>query len=419
VTSPASSGPAGPHFEGQVAAYYLLSLLTGAQPRGISGTTIEKIELQRASEGHPLDDVIVHAHDAQGGKAVLAIQVKRSITFTPSDPVFRSVVHQIAQTAREIDLDAGRYEFAIAIARTSHKIDGAYQDVLSWARDLQSARTFIDRIHRTGSANDDMRRFVQTFRAQLIDGGGSGDDETVWRLLRRLQILTFDFTAPGSASEELAKERAAGALHSDESDRGSSLWASLIELALSIAATGGDRTREQLLEDLKAQSFRLSGQRRFASARAALSEATDHALSDINDRVGDALLTRHQRLDAVRSAMDQHRYIEIRGDAGVGKSAVLKHMAQQVAQESQVIVLAPDRTVPRGWLALRSALGFAGSARELLVDLAADGGAVLFIDNLDNFEEQEQKTKMPSSNQSPRRRASLATAPLPSPGHQG
>ena len=392
MTSPASSGPAGPHFEGQVAAYYLLSLLTGAQPRGLSGTTIEKIELQRASEGHPLDDVIIHAHDAQGAKAVLAIQVKRSITFAPSDPVFRSVVHQIAKTAGEIDLDAGRYEFAIAIARTSRKIDGAYQDVLAWARDLDSAKTFIERIHRTGSANDDMRSFVQTFRAQLIDAGESGDDETVWCLLRRLQILTFDFTAPGSASEELAKERAAGALHPNEADRGSSLWASLIELALRVAATAGDRTREHLLEDLRAQSFRLTGERRFASARAALSEAADHALSDINDRVGDAILTRLERLDAVRTALDQHGYVEIRGEAGVGKSAVLKHIARQIAQESQLIVLAPDRTVPRGWLALRSALGFDGSARELFADLAADGGAVLFIDNLDNFDEQEQKT---------------------------
>lgn len=199
--------------------------------------------------------------------------------------MFRSVVHQISRTAGETGLDAVRYEFAIAIARTSRKIDGAYQNVLSWARDLDSAKIFIERIHRRGSANDDMRSFVKTFRAQLIDAGGTGDDETVWRLLRRLQILTFDFTAPGSASEELAKERAAGALHSNEAERTSSLWASLVELALKVAATAGDRTREHLLEDLSAQSFRLTGERRFASARAALSEAADHALSDINDRL--------------------------------------------------------------------------------------------------------------------------------------
>lgn len=35
MTSPASSDPAGPHFEGQVGVYYLLALLAGAEGRGL------------------------------------------------------------------------------------------------------------------------------------------------------------------------------------------------------------------------------------------------------------------------------------------------------------------------------------------------------------------------------------------------
>ncbi|MGA8613392.1 MAG: hypothetical protein WB760_17160, partial [Xanthobacteraceae bacterium] len=143
----------------------------------------------------------MHAHDARGNSAVLEIQVKRSVTFAPTDTVFRSVVAQIAEASRSPDFSATRCELAIAIARTSHKIDGAYQDVLTWARQLLSAPTFFDRIERPGSANDDMRRFVQTFRSNLRDAGVADDDETVWRLLGRLQILVFDFTAQGSASE--------------------------------------------------------------------------------------------------------------------------------------------------------------------------------------------------------------------------
>lgn len=59
TTSPASSGPAGSHFEGQVGAHYLLSMVTGTDPRGLPGTTIDRIKLQRTAEGRPLDDVIV------------------------------------------------------------------------------------------------------------------------------------------------------------------------------------------------------------------------------------------------------------------------------------------------------------------------------------------------------------------------
>src|SRR6266516_3142940 len=96
ATSPAASGPAGPHFEGEVGAFYLLSMLAGAEPRGLPGTLVDRVELQRAAEGFPLDDVIVRAHDALGSPAVLEIQVKRSITFARKDPIFRAVVDQIA-----------------------------------------------------------------------------------------------------------------------------------------------------------------------------------------------------------------------------------------------------------------------------------------------------------------------------------
>ena len=392
VSSPASSGPAGSHFEGQVGAHYLLSMLTGTEARGLPGTSIDRIEFQRGAEGRPLDDVTIHAHDARGIPAVLEIQVKRSIIFSRTDPVFRAVISQIVKATRRADFWMSRYELAIATARTSQKIDGAYQDVLTWARQLGDAATFTARIDRPGSANNDMRTFVRTFKSHLRDDDAPHDDETVWKLLRRLQILVFDFTAQGSTSEDLAKERAVRALHPDDMSRAGNLWTTLIELALQVALSGGDRTRDRLIKDLTQQSFRLAGDRRNSSARAALTEASCHALGDIDDRLDDVMLTRHERIAAVHAALDSGRYVEIRGDSGVGKSGVLKHFAEQVAMEGSIIVLSPTRTTPRGWTAMKAVLGFDGTAPDLLTDLAGNGGAIIFVDNLDFFGEEERRT---------------------------
>jgi hypothetical protein len=46
AVSPAASGPAGTSFEGQVGATYLLTMLIGAEPRGLPGTTIDRVELR-------------------------------------------------------------------------------------------------------------------------------------------------------------------------------------------------------------------------------------------------------------------------------------------------------------------------------------------------------------------------------------
>jgi len=390
--SPASSGPAGPHFEAQVGASYLLALLTGGEPRGLPSMVIDRIELQRASEGRPLDDVIVHAHDASGRAAVLEIQVKREVTFSPGDDVFRDVVQQIAAAARRPDFWTTRYELAVATAKISARIAGPYQDVLTWARQLGSATTFMGRVNRPGSANDHMRTFVRTFRTRLQEAGAPHDEETVWGLLRRFQILVYDFTAPGSADESRARDRAALALHSDDAAHAATLWTELVELALRVAAAGGDRTRVALLEDFCGHPFRLAGERRHTSARQRLAEASENALADVDDSVGGAVLLRHERLAELRAALDTGRYVEIRGTSGVGKSGLLKHLARQVSAESRIIVLSPVRTTLRGWSHMRALLDFDGTAPELLADLAGSGGAALFIDNLNRFNEDERLT---------------------------
>jgi hypothetical protein len=41
---------------------------------------------------------------------------------------------------------------------------------------------------------------------------------------------------------------------------------------------------------------------------------------------------------------------------------------------------------------MRGVLGFGGTARDLLSDLAGDGGSVLFLDNLDFFADEERLT---------------------------
>lgn len=97
--SPAASGPAGSLFEGRVGAFFLLSLLVRAEVRGLPGAIIDRVKFQRASEGHPLDDIIVHAHDQQGKPALLEIQVKKGISFAPSDEIFCSVVAQIGNAS--------------------------------------------------------------------------------------------------------------------------------------------------------------------------------------------------------------------------------------------------------------------------------------------------------------------------------
>ncbi|NGO54299.1 NACHT domain-containing protein [Allomesorhizobium camelthorni] len=391
VAPPASTGAAGPQFEAQVCAYYLLAMLRGAEPRGLPGTTFDRVELQRASEGHPLDDIIIHSHDEHGAPAVLEVQVKRAISFAPKDQAFKEIVGQIAAVMQEPKFWSGRHELAVATAQTTRVITGSYQEVLNWARKMGSAASFMARIARPRSANDDMRAFVATLRSHLQAANAAHDDETVWQVLRRLQIHIYDFTAVGSVSENHARDRAADALQPDAKAQAGALWSALIAYALDLATGGGDTTRRGLIDEFRGD-FRLEGDRRYGTIRAAIAEASQQALDDISDTVQGIVLGRAARITSVRAAADAGRFVEIRGDAGVGKSGLLKHLAEEVARESRILVLAPVRVAKRGWSAMRAQFGFDGTVRELLSDLASDGGGWVFIDNLDFFTAEERLT---------------------------
>jgi hypothetical protein len=103
------------------------------------------------------------------------------------------------------------------------------------------------------------------------------------------------------------------------------------------------------------------------------------------------VIDRAGRVEEALSSLERGKYLEIRGAGGVGKSAVLKDLAQRIRIESRVVVVAPHRVPPGGWAALQAQLGCDTNARELLTDLAGDGGATLFIDGLDRFDDPGQR----------------------------
>ncbi len=129
-TSTLASGPAGTHFEARCGVVHA-SHARWCPCTWPSRCVNRSSSLYRPTRGM-LDDVIIHGHDNISGKvAVLEVQVKRSITFAASDPVFRKVVGQIVKASQRPDFSTQRYELAIATTKGSRKIDGAYQDVLT------------------------------------------------------------------------------------------------------------------------------------------------------------------------------------------------------------------------------------------------------------------------------------------------
>ncbi len=392
AVSPAAAGPSGALLEGHVGAQYLLPLLSGGEARGLPGVVVTRVAFQRAGLNHPMDDVIVTGHDCQGRSATLELQAKRTIAFTASDKIFADVVALACRAAVKPEFKMTRYELAVAIARTSTKIEQHIQDVLKWARDYQDSEGFFGRLNQPGGAHQAMREFVAAFRGHMSAAGATHDDAAVWHLLSRFQLLAFDFEQPGSVCAQLARERCALQLAPQDAARASELWDSLQQIALQVDAAGGDLDAAALRERLTSErDYRLSGDRRLHVARERLAEIAESTLATIGTSVHGVAIDRAGRVAAALAAFEQGRYLEIRGAGGVGKSGVLKDLAGRIGVESRIVVVTPHRVSGGGWTALATQLSCEVSAPEFLTDLAGDGGGTLFVDGIDRFDDPGQR----------------------------
>jgi hypothetical protein len=76
-SSPASRGGAGVYIEGELGAFYLLTMLAGTEPRGLPGTRLTRVRFQGVDHGYALDDLILEGVGGSG-EALLEIQSKRA-----------------------------------------------------------------------------------------------------------------------------------------------------------------------------------------------------------------------------------------------------------------------------------------------------------------------------------------------------
>jgi hypothetical protein len=384
-SSPASRGGAGTYIEGELGAFYLLSMLADIPAHGLPGARIAKVRFQGGDLGYKLDDLIIHGV-SPSGDALLEIQSKRDITFLPGDRVYRDVAAQIAKSERT-DVAEDRHFLGIATQRTDRRISGAYQDVLRWAAAAENAAEFFNRLNSKGVGSDDMRKFVATSRTNLVATGVEDDDDAIWRILRRLLILEFDFESTAPLARTHGLLLAQQVLADEDAGRADGLWRVLVELSIAIGTTGGALNRDTLKRKVVEAGFTLAGDRRYAPARIKLADMARLTLETIGTKIAGVTLPRLNTVSALDQVFEASRYVEIRAAPGVGKSWVLRNVAERTSRQSPILVLDPVTTPSGGWVAFADLLGIPGTAAAFLTDLAASGGAVVFIDSLDMFED--------------------------------
>lgn len=379
ATSTELTGGSGFSYEDAVVAYYLTALLREEGAAGQSGI-VTRVAVQQAAQGEPLDDIIVDT-SVNGMTRRLSLQAKRQVVVSAarSNGDFRWIIKKARETRKKADFRAGedRYGFVAEFVA-----EGRYRGLkrlIDWASGSPLASDFERRFAPNGGVGKSDRSLRESLQA-LIEPKTLEEELNFYRHFVALRLDGLDQDQPRFSD---TVNRLSELLAADGAATGAALFHALCRHARTGAGTGKIWTRSGLLKELKPE-FRLRSAPSYAHDVGLISERTTYALNDVNTNIDGIHLDRQKLISAIRDCLAEHRFVNISGQPGTGKSALLRGYVESLTAIGPVLFLAPHRLSGDDWVTFANSIGLQHrDASALLSEIGARGNAVLCIDGID------------------------------------
>ncbi len=385
LTSPYSTGGGGNDLEHRVGASYLAAALCGVVPRGQHAGIATTVSFQRLYEGHSLDDIVVYSAVATG-EAKLALQLKRNLAIGADSVLFADVMRACWLTYTSPRFNYGVDRFGIVVGLYGQRIDEHYQTALTWARNSSTADDFMARTNTPRLSSQWQRNFVILIHQKLNQGAGYRvSDVDLWKFLRSMVILHFDFQNASSRDYAYAVANLGHVLRPENRDRAADLFSKLVDYASEGFPAAASFDTDELRRRLGVDGYSLTAA---PNCREDIDRLQHHAqliIADMGDDIGGVSL---DRVDIITEAFNLSRdaqLLSVIGPPGVGKSAILKALMLRQAAEGPVIALSWDRVEGRGWDSFASHLQLSQPLDRLLVAISNGSYPMLFIDGADRI----------------------------------
>ena len=386
ILPPEIAGGGGFTFEDAPVAIYLGALLGEESAPGLEGRIVTRVAVQQAASGEPLDDLIVDGLAPDETPARLSLQIKRELTISAaaSNSDFREIVTRAWKTLLKPGFreDTDRVGFVTGtLADASRR---GIEDVCEWARDSLTSEAFLARF-QTGAADDQKRGVLNTFRQILGDyPDGRVDDAGAHRLLRHFVPIKMNVLHDGATDDAHALERLRA--HLADPTQAGALWDRLRVIAREAAGRAAEFNRPALIRDFHG-AFRLAGARSLHTSLKRIDEEAALSLAEIPFQIDGVEIKRTSVNTAIDAALTSHRFVQVIGLAGTGKSAALREFAEARKKGGRILFIKSDRLIGPNWAAYAQSIGLpATPLEELLAEISATGNSILFTDGIDRVE---------------------------------
>jgi hypothetical protein len=249
LSNPFSTGGGGHNFEIHVQAAYVVLMLTGGFAPCLRDWPITKIKLQGKYADFCTDDFVAFTSEPGGGReGKLLAQIKHIAAITEGDSTFEEVMH-----AAWVDFNnAGFFKPGTdAIALITGPLSAVDTEnartLLEWARTVEDAKEFVEKVGLARFSSDAKRNKLQAFRVQLNKAKGSPlTDDELWKFMKSFHLLGYDFDVENGVVVSLLRSvigrNVPAPLHS--------VWDKVVNHVLYVNQNAGTITKETLPKEI-------------------------------------------------------------------------------------------------------------------------------------------------------------------------
>ncbi|TRU62851.1 MAG: ATP-binding protein, partial [Microcystis aeruginosa Ma_QC_Ch_20071001_M135] len=387
-TSPELTGGQGFSFEDAVASVYAAALLGETTGPGLPGRIVCHISVQQRAFGQPLDDLIVRASGVDQVPITFSIQVKRRLVISSAstNTDFRETIEQAYATLLTPAFQTSLDRVGAIAGEISDASKRRFETLCEWARAESSSGQFVRKLQTDGAAGEKLSQFEAVREILSSRVAPSELDEATHKLLTHFVLIRLDLLTEGSPTEAQVVAGLGNILAPADRSRADDLWRRLLALVRVSQGRAAGYDRKTLVSRLHG-AFRLSSAPSAQGALQAIQEESRLAAAEITNSISGLNVPREASVQVVVEAAKSPGFIQIGGMPGAGKSVVLRSAVEQLAANGVVLFLKSDRLRGRTWAQYAAAAGINQiNLEELLVELAACGPSVLFVDGIDRVE---------------------------------
>ena len=348
LSNPFSTGGGGVTFEQLVGASHLVSLLVGDIPRGLDWGVTKEVSFQHRWSGCLLDDIVITSTDSNRERK-LALQVKHNLTFSDSasNTTFARVIDECWKTFSsslgwQFNQDTDRIGIGLGVYQT--KIDKDFQPLLELARTSKDSSDFLQKVSTPAVASNQKREYLQIIKNLLSKSKGNEvTEDELWKFFRCLVVIYFDLENAGSRDSVHCWNRLRDQLENRDEGQAKLLFNTLTSIVAEYARSAGSIDASTLRAKIPS-SITLKEYLNFTSDLTKLREHTDLVLESIHDTIGGKVqLSRNELLDLIGTSIKVKEIVAITGEPMLGKSVLLKLLANRLKSEGEVIALSVER----------------------------------------------------------------------------